>query len=396
MDSNAQAWRAPVAPVAPAVFDGERALPIRFTGSGSEYFRIWIVNLLLTIVTLSLYRPWAKVRRLKYFYGNTIVDEHALDFHGDPRRMLRGYLLVGAMAVVYSVAVRISPVAALVALGAVCVLWPALLRASMQFRLANTSWRGLRFRFSGDLGGAYAALLPMFVPAVGLVAMGLTIEDPQHPPEWYLKGLMGVVGIAMLLGPLAWWNLKRYQHDHYGIGQLRTRLALGPGRLYWLALRVALMFVAALVVVFVVMVGLKFMSGGATPEEEPQSMAKVAITMAIGVSLWLLALLVPMPYATSRLQNLVWSNTSADALRFHSDLRFKALLGVTLKNWLLMLLTLGLYAPFAAVAMYRLRVESVTPQVQGDLAQLHADARTRADDAAGDAAGDVFGIDIGL
>ena len=35
-------------------------LPISFTGSGSEYFRIWIVNLLLTFVTLGLYYPWAK------------------------------------------------------------------------------------------------------------------------------------------------------------------------------------------------------------------------------------------------------------------------------------------------------------------------------------------------
>ena len=49
------------------------AEPLRFTGSGSEYFRIWIVNVLLTIVTLGFYSPWAKVRRLKYFYGNTYL-----------------------------------------------------------------------------------------------------------------------------------------------------------------------------------------------------------------------------------------------------------------------------------------------------------------------------------
>ena len=42
-----------------------------FTGSGSEYFKIWIVNVLLTIVTLGIYSAWAKVRRLRYFYNNT-------------------------------------------------------------------------------------------------------------------------------------------------------------------------------------------------------------------------------------------------------------------------------------------------------------------------------------
>ena len=47
-----------------------RELRIEFTGSGSEYFRIWIVNLLLILVTLGLYLPFAKARRLRYFYGN--------------------------------------------------------------------------------------------------------------------------------------------------------------------------------------------------------------------------------------------------------------------------------------------------------------------------------------
>ncbi len=73
------------------------SLPVRFTASGSEYFRIWISNLLLTLLTLGLYLPWAKVRKPRYFYGNTWVGDHAFDFHGDPKRMLRGTLLVGLM-----------------------------------------------------------------------------------------------------------------------------------------------------------------------------------------------------------------------------------------------------------------------------------------------------------
>ena len=69
-------------------------LTIQFTGSGSEYFRIWIVNLLLIIVTLGIYFAWAKVRRLRYFMGNTLVDGQPLGFHGDPKKMFKGYLLV--------------------------------------------------------------------------------------------------------------------------------------------------------------------------------------------------------------------------------------------------------------------------------------------------------------
>ena len=44
---------------------------LTFTGSGGEYFKIWIVNLLLTIVTLGIYSAWAKVRRNEYFYRHT-------------------------------------------------------------------------------------------------------------------------------------------------------------------------------------------------------------------------------------------------------------------------------------------------------------------------------------
>jgi hypothetical protein len=51
-----------------------QVIPLRFTGSGSEYFRIWIVNSLLLVLTLGLYMPWARVRKLRYVYGNTVVQ----------------------------------------------------------------------------------------------------------------------------------------------------------------------------------------------------------------------------------------------------------------------------------------------------------------------------------
>ena len=64
-------------------------LPIVFSGSGSEYFRIWIVNLLLMLVTLGIYYPWAKARRLRYFMGNTLIGGQPLGFHGDPKKMFK-------------------------------------------------------------------------------------------------------------------------------------------------------------------------------------------------------------------------------------------------------------------------------------------------------------------
>ena len=149
---------------------------MQFTGSGSEYFRIWIVNLLLMLVTLGVYYPWAKVRRLRYFYGSTEVGGAPLDFHGDPKKMLRGYVLTGTLVGLYSVAGNFSALAGLIAFVLLAALWPALFKSSMQFRLANTSWRGLRFRFKGSIGGAYRAMLPLFLP--GLLLLGAVFFVP--------------------------------------------------------------------------------------------------------------------------------------------------------------------------------------------------------------------------
>lgn len=59
--------------------------PLHFTGSGGEYFHIWIVNLLLTILTLGVYSAWAKVRRLQYFCRNTRLAGASFDYHGNPQ-----------------------------------------------------------------------------------------------------------------------------------------------------------------------------------------------------------------------------------------------------------------------------------------------------------------------
>lgn len=348
-------------------------------------------------MTLSLYHPWAKVRRLRYFFGNTLVDGHALDFHGNPRKMLRGYLLVGLLVICYSVAGRFSPGAAVAAVVIFAIVFPALLRASMQFRLANTSWRGLRFRFAGSLDGAYRAMLPLFVPTLLFALMGLGIDDKLHPPSWYFKCFGLIMLLAVVLTPLVWWNFKRYQHDHYGLGQWQTRLTMGPGGLYGLMFKI---FGVSLLSSFVVGILVAIVGGaigfGLGKETWAHNRVMATVLLTIGILVfYLFALLIPAPYAISRAQNLIWSNTRCDEVRFDSRLRFGPLAGLTIKNWLLMVVTLGLYFPFASVAFYRMRIESVTPQLTGDIDRLQAQAAA-AGDASGDAAGDFFGIDIGL
>ncbi len=381
------------APVGPRRF----RLDIQFTGSGSEYFRIWIVNLLLTLVTLGVYYPWAKVRRLRYFYGNTLVGRHPLGFHANPRRMLRGYALVVLLLALYSAAGRVSPMAGLIAFVLVAALWPALLQASMRFRLANTSWRGLRFRFHGTMSGAYRALLPFFVPGALMVGALVGVPDRDQPPEWYGLLTFAALGVLGLLLPLLWWGIKKYQHDHYAYGPEQTRLRSGPLPFYAVFAKSAGVGVVTLVAVLVPSALLMFGATGLVSGDARLPRILVAILSATVFALAVFAVqLVPRPYFTSRMQNLLWSRTAGTAVRFKSTLEFWPLLRLTLKNWSLIALTLGLYWPFAAVSTTRMRAEAVRIVMWVDPHILADIARAAESDAAGDAAGDLFGLDIGF
>jgi uncharacterized membrane protein YjgN (DUF898 family) len=387
------------ASAAPSADEPPRRLAIRFTGSGSEYFGIWVVNLLLTLVTLTVYYPWAKVRKLRYFYANTEVDGQPLGFHASPLKVLRGYALIVAFGVLYAIASRVSPVAGVVAFALLAALWPALLKSTLQFRLANTSWRGLRLRFTGDLAGAYRACWPAYIPLLAFAVAGAL--SPQSRPRAGAGGaLMGLGMLALLaLLPLLVFLVRRYQHDHYVYGPIQTRLAARPGAFYALAAKVLGLALLGGGVAFVLVAALAAALALAI-KSGTGSNAGVAVGIALGILGALLAIvginLAVRPYVSSRLQNLVWSHTGHRSLRFQSAVRFWPLFRLFVKNGLLVTLTLGLYWPFAAVSLARLRLEAVSILARVDPATLASQARAVEGDAVGDAAGDFFGIDIGF
>jgi uncharacterized membrane protein YjgN (DUF898 family) len=368
---------------------------IRFTGSGSEYFRIWIVNLLLMLVTLGLYYPWAKVRKRRYFYGNTLVGHHAFDFHGNPKRMLRGYLLTAVLFGLYGASGHFSPLAAFLTVALLVALWPALFRASQQFRMANTSWRGLRFTFTGGLGDAYRAMLPLLLPLLALTALAPQVDDDGAIAGGNPVLLALVMLAAGLLGPTCWWLLKRYQHGHYALGSRQTTMSAGVGSFYGIAVQAA--GIAAIIGTLGIAVVGGFFSIEAQSTPSATTSAAVAVLTVIGMlGLYALFFCVLHTYSTVRMQNLIWTHTAAvPVLRIDSRLRFGALAKLTAKNLLLTVLTLGLYWPFAAIAIARLRLEAVTVQLPEGADGLTATAYAH-QDAAGEAAGDLFGIDVGL
>ena len=124
-----------------------RETPIEFTGSGREYFGIWIVNILLTILTLGIYSAWAKVRRRKYFYNNTLLDSSPFDYLARPVAILKGWLIAAAILIAYKLTSDIYPAVSLLILLFIILITPWVVVRSMRFNLVNTSYRNVRFNF---------------------------------------------------------------------------------------------------------------------------------------------------------------------------------------------------------------------------------------------------------
>lgn len=70
----------------------EGSKPFQFTGTANEWFGIWIVNLMLSIVTIGVYSAWAKVRTKKYFYNHTFAEGRNFDYHATGRPDIKGPL----------------------------------------------------------------------------------------------------------------------------------------------------------------------------------------------------------------------------------------------------------------------------------------------------------------
>ena len=371
--------------------------PVQFSGTGSEYFRIWIVNLLLIVLTCGIYLPWAKVRKLKYFYGNTRIDSAPLDFHGEPLKMLRGTLIAGVFFIVYSYAAEFSALAAVVSALAFLLVWPPLYRASLRFRMANTSWRGFRLNFQDkSILECYSAiLLPNALVIVGLVAY--TLSSPKAGSATFTGPLVSIflwaVGSIFILAlPYFLWRIYRYQIGYSAWGPMRMEFRAPAASVYKVYLQ-TLASILAILAVFAAAAAVLVPS----VFQFTQSGLKALLTVLPLVILFFVTInILPRAYLSAKLHNLVWSRTGNSHARFKSVLSPWKYVLLQLKNYLLILLTLGFYWPFAVIATKRMQLEAVTLKSRIDLNTMTDMARKRSTDAAGDMAADLFDFDLGM
>src|ERR1700704_5977764 len=129
--------------------EGEQRYPGEFTGSTGQYFRIWIVNLALTVVTLGIYSAWAKVRKRRYFYSHTRIDGEGFEYRANPIAILKGRLIAVALFAAFSVVGQFAPLYIWVLYLVLLVFGPWLVVRSLAFNAYNTAYRNVRLRFDG-------------------------------------------------------------------------------------------------------------------------------------------------------------------------------------------------------------------------------------------------------
>lgn len=360
---------------------------IQFLGSGSEYFRIWIVNLCLSIATLGIYSAWAKVRRLQYFERNTQLAGAVFNFHGNPKAILRGRIIALALLIAYHYAFGFSKAIGVGVVAFLFVSMPWFLRSALRFRTRNTSYRGLRFDFNGSLAGAYATYLPMML--VFLLPGTLLALYPTNTLAYSSFMLY-------LLWPLLHARIKRYQHENIKYGSTLATYDL-PSSRFWRPYIIAILLGLMSLVLVTCIVALTFGIANRTSSaatNSASSFTTMVIIFASTLATTYLLYLFSGPYLHVRLQNLVWSHTSFQGMRIESRLRAGPYLKLQAVNVLFTLLSLGLYRPFALVKVHRYRLGQVSVTAAGGFANVLAAEHRESSGASGEGTADFLGIDL--
>ncbi|MCL2183200.1 MAG: YjgN family protein [Chitinispirillia bacterium] len=135
---------------------------LSFRGDSGTFFKIWISNLLLTVLTLGIYYPWGRANMKRYIYSSTYIGDHSFEFHGKGKQMFIGLLKFSAITLLLFVAAIVAMVLAGgfgVALTSiflrvllVIAYMPILglfIHGARRFRMSRTSYRGIRFGYRG-------------------------------------------------------------------------------------------------------------------------------------------------------------------------------------------------------------------------------------------------------
>jgi len=357
---------------APAVADAgvrpdpvEVRYPVEFSATAGEYFRIWIVNLALSVVTLGIYSAWAKVRKRRYFYSHTRIDGEGFEYLASPIAILKGRLIAFGLFAAYYAVSHFAPLYLALMWIPLAIAAPWLIVRSLAFNAYNTAYRNLRLRFHGT----YKECLKL---AVGY-------------------GLLLLVTLFLAF-PFMKRRLTRFVAENHAYGVTRFMLGEGFGRPFvnayfaaWGLSMIGLMGVAAVIAV-AAFLGASI-GGDATDNASLFGVAAVFLTYGMMFLLY--------GYIRARTINAVFNSLRVGPVRFECVLSARRLIWLYVTNIVAILLSLGLATPWAVVRTMRYRASRLTAIAAGPLDSF-VQGEAQQLSATGEEVGEMFDIDFGL
>ncbi len=346
---------------------GARTLSFSFNGKGGEYFGIWIVNTLLKIVTIGIYSAWAKVRKRRYFYGSTMLDNEPFDYLADPIALFKGWLIGAAAFLLYMIGNKVSPVLSMITGLAIFIAVPWLVVRSRMFNARNSSYRNIRFSFRPNYNEAYIIFLlfPILIPfTLGLLIPYVIFRQKKYLVE---NGSYGMTPFAFDA------TLKSYY-------LLFVRATLG-----------AVALVIILSGLFYLAVGGHAGILGALKATNPKNLRFLSLLPMLFLPLFYFYM---VTYVQTVLTNLTWNGTTIGDCRFRSTLRTRDMVWLYLSNAVAIACTFGLLIPWATVRLTRYRFQRLEMETKKELESFFALARNEEIAATGEEIGDIFGVDV--
>jgi len=199
---------------------------IIFKGKGNEFFSVYLLSIFLSIVTLGIYYPWARVKILKYLYNETELEGSSFTFHGIGKEIFIGMLKALTMlAVVFGIYILLLVyvnifIAILFYLVALIFIGPAAVVGSLKYRASRSSWRGIYFGYRGTYKSMFFILLK------GLL---LTIITFGIYGSWFTTSLYKEILKNLRMGNLT-FNYRGQGEDLFVVnlkGIILTYITLG-------------------------------------------------------------------------------------------------------------------------------------------------------------------------
>ena len=151
------------APEPPQSAPGPTRLRLECSGRMGELAKIALVNALLTVLTLGIYRFWAKTRVRRYLWSRTSLLGDAFEYTGTGGELFRGFLVVAACvlaplsAYYWAISLLVSPEQSDLQLALLAPFYATVLfligvavHRARRYRFSRTAWRGIR----GAQGGS--------------------------------------------------------------------------------------------------------------------------------------------------------------------------------------------------------------------------------------------------